>query len=162
MTTGCWIIQLYNVPTTNRLNLLGYSFPQKTIRVQGASLKVVIMLPFWVLGLASQLRQEKWEIFLIFLLCFCLGIWTVKMFKCRNTRAGGEREIVGGKNSDRKNDKGLVNYALWEGKFSETNWSKGWGGGRVNHGWWLVWEQGELECVTRPVSTLKLAHNILR
>ena len=121
MTTGCRIIQLYNVSATNRLNLLGNSTPQKTITVVEASLKVVIMLPFWVLGLASQLRQEKWEIFLIFLLCFCLGIWTVKMLKCRNTRAAREREIVGGKNSDRKNDKGLVNYALWEGKFSEVN-----------------------------------------
>ena len=62
------MIQLYNVPATNRLNLLANSTPQKTITVVEASLKVVIMLPFRVAGLASQLRQEKWEIFLIFLL----------------------------------------------------------------------------------------------
>ena len=74
MTSARWMIQLYNVPATNRLNLLGNSTPQKTITVVEASLKVVIMLPFRVPGLASQLRQEKWEIFLIFLLCFCLGI----------------------------------------------------------------------------------------
>ena len=68
------MIQLYNVPATNRLNLLANSTPQKTITVVEASLKVVIMLPFRVPGLASQLRQEKWEIFLIFfpLLCFQL------------------------------------------------------------------------------------------
>ena len=61
------MIQLYTVPATNRLNLLANSTPQKTITVVEASLKVVIMLPFRVPGLASQLRQEKWEIFLIFL-----------------------------------------------------------------------------------------------
>ncbi len=61
------MIQLYNVPATNRLNLLANSTPQKTITVVEASLKVVIMLPFRVPGLASQLRQEKWEIFFNFL-----------------------------------------------------------------------------------------------
>ena len=61
------MIQLYNVPATNRLNLLANSTPQKTITVVEASLKVVIMLPFRVPGLASQLRQEKWELFFILL-----------------------------------------------------------------------------------------------
>ena len=59
MTSALEMIQLYNVPATNRTNLPGNSTPQKTITVVEASLKVVIMLPFWVLGLASQLRQEK-------------------------------------------------------------------------------------------------------
>ena len=110
------MIQLYNVPATNRLNLLGNSTPQKTITVVEASLKVVIMLPFWVLGLASQLRQEKWEIFYLFFLALCGS----GKHNCQNGelkhKSGREKGERGGdgkeKISDRKNDKGLVNYAL--------------------------------------------------
>ena len=143
------MIQLYNVSATNRLNLLANSTPQKTITVVEASLKVVIMLPFRVPGLASQLRQEKWELFFIFLLLHSLGIWTVKMVKHWDTREKREGWDWGSKNSNRKNDKGFVNYALWEGKFSETKWSKGWSrgnelrgreeGASVNH-CYCVWE----------------------
>ena len=68
MTTGCWIIQLYNVPTTNRLNLLGYSFPQKTIRVQGASNYAAVLSSEFSITIGGELRQEKWEIFQLFFL----------------------------------------------------------------------------------------------
>ena len=115
------MIQLYNVPATNRLNLLANSTPQKTITVVEASLKVVIMLPFWVLALASQLRQEKWR-----------NISHLKL-----ARFGGR------KNRNRKNDKGFVNYAIWNGKFSETKWSKGWERGErrsKSFPLWIVWE----------------------
>ena len=150
------MIQLYNVPATNRLNLLANSTPQKTITVVEASLKVVIMLPFRVPGLASQLRQEKWELFFIFLPLHSLGIWTVKMVKHWDTREKREGWDWGSKNSNRKNDKGFVNYALWEGKFSETKWSKGWSRGNELRG-----ERGGCQCKSLLLCVRTKRDNIL-
>ena len=148
MTRALWMIQLYNVSATNRPNLLGNSTPQKTITVVEASLKVVIMLPFWVLASASQLRQEKWRNISHFLASSLsiqsLGMWAaVKMRKTRNKRRVKLARFGGRKNRNRKNDKGFVNYALWNGKFSETKWSKGWERGErrsKSFPLWIVWE----------------------
>ena len=148
MTRALWMIQLYNVSATNRPNLLGNSTPQKTITVVEASLKVVIMLPFWVLALASQLRQEKWRNISHFLASSLsiqsLGMWAaVKMRKTRNKRRVKLARFGGRKNRNRKNYKGFVNYALWNGKFSETKWSKGWERGErrsKSFPLWIVWE----------------------
>ena len=59
MTSAWWMIQLYNVSATNRLNLPGNSTPQKTITVVEASLKVVIMLPFWVSSFSITIETRK-------------------------------------------------------------------------------------------------------
>ena len=68
------------------------------------------MLPFWVLGLASQLRQEKWEIFQLFFLSSPVaGKHNCQNVEIKFKHKSGE----GGRNSGRrKNDKELVNYAL--------------------------------------------------
>ena len=131
MTTGCWIIQLYNVPTTNRLNLLGYSFPQKTIRVQGASLKVVIMLPFWVLSLASQLRQEEVGNISAFLSVLSAG-WETQLSERWNLNTNQGRD--GGRakkhlTPEKRQRVGklcsLSCAKRGEGSFPTTKWSEG-------------------------------------
>ena len=102
--------------TTNRLNLPGHSTPQKTITVVQASSKVVIMLPFGVFRLGHHNWDKKsGKYFNIFLANACC--WELQ--RLWESELKQNLEIDGGnKKLNRKNDKGFVNYALWEeGRF---------------------------------------------
>ena len=111
MTSALEMIQLYNVPATNRTNLPGNSTPQKTITVDESISKSGNYAA--VLGFSSRITIETRKVKKYFSFS-CFSSTSGNLNCCQNAKNEKQKkgEVEGRKNRNRKNDKGFVNYAL--------------------------------------------------